>query len=196
MIISVSGKARAGKDEVGKALIEKGFMRIAFADALKDGVAAVFGLTHEQLYGDLKDEVDEFWQDTTRNILQKFGTECLRKGYRDDIWIKCVERAIKMHPGNWVITDARFPNEIEAIKSWGGFTLLVHRPGYESELSSDAKQHASETALDGYNDWDGIIFNEGTIEDLHHNAWEMICHLTNPEIKGGDKIKLKEFRHG
>lgn len=56
---------------------------------------------------------------------------------------------------NWIITDVRFPNEVQAIKDRGGLVFRVNR--VDVELSKD--QHESETALDSYTDWDGIILN-------------------------------------
>ena len=79
MILGLGFRARVGKGEVAKRLVEKhGFVEGAFADKLKKACAEIFGLDHSQLYGDNKDKVDPFWRDTPRNILQKVGTECLR----------------------------------------------------------------------------------------------------------------------
>lgn len=63
---------------------------------------------------------------------------------------------------NWVITDVRFPNEVEAIKDRSGIMIRINRP----ETDSNAGTHLSETALDDYQDWDIVINNNGTIEDL------------------------------
>lgn len=62
-IVGIAGKARSGKDTVAKYLIEEyGFKSISFATALKEGLGRrVFGLTDDQLYGDKKEVVDEFW---------------------------------------------------------------------------------------------------------------------------------------
>jgi len=174
MIIGLGFQARSGKDTVADFLVENhSFTKIAFADALKEGAAVIFGLDHDQLYGDKKDVVDEFWEDTPRNILQKMGTECMRRGYRDDLWVKCVERAIRLHELNWVITDVRFPNEAEAIKKWGGFLARVDRP--EAGLKSEAaKLHASETAMINYEGWDYVLTNDGTLLEAKANTAAML----------------------
>ena len=50
---------------------------------------------------------------------------------------------------NWIITDTRFPNEIEAIKKRGGITIRVNRDYVLTGGPEDPKkQHESETALD------------------------------------------------
>lgn len=62
------------------------------------------------------------------------------------------------HP-NWIITDMRFPNEMEAVELREGVTIKVVRPG------TAVGTHPSETALDDAY-FDHVISNDGTIEDL------------------------------
>lgn len=92
---------------------------------------------------------------------------------------KHIEESKNRFP-NWIITDLRFPNEFEAVKERGGICIKVNRPkklkvaidmdsmtraGKEA-YNAFIKEHESETALDGHQDWDYIIQNDGTIEDL------------------------------
>ena len=99
---------------------------------------------------------------------------------------------------NWIITDVRFPNEVAAVKAKSGINIRINRypksimsckPGenpkeiifnesnkshidlYKGEC---LRQHESETALDNYNDWDYIIENNGTIEDLIKKVKEIL----------------------
>lgn len=60
----------------------------------------------------------------------------------------------------WVITDVRFNNEAMSIKERGGLLLRVER----GERKVDA--HVSETELDDFPYFDGMIRNDGTIEEL------------------------------
>ena len=62
---------------------------------------------------------------------------------------------------NWIITDTRFPNELQAVKDKGGITIKVVRP----ETDYLAGDHASETALDK-SKFDYVIVNDGTMDDL------------------------------
>lgn len=64
---------------------------------------------------------------------------------------------------NWIITDMRFPNEIEDIRSRGGITIRVNR--YDITGQGKLNPHSSETALDDAK-FDYEIINDGTIEDL------------------------------
>ena len=74
---------------------------------------------------------------------------------------------------NWIITDVRFPNEAKAIKDRGGVVIRVNRPLERLGNSKLPKlrhtsitQHPSETALDDYDDFDYVIENDGTVQDL------------------------------
>lgn len=120
---------------------------------------------------------------TPRLLLQLLGTECGRKIIHPDIWVSAtfadyqpngapynslgdVFDDLKLCPSetkmpNWIISDVRFPNEAKAIKDKGGILIRVTRPGFE-----DTGQHLSEIALDSYDNFDHIIINDGTIEDL------------------------------
>jgi hypothetical protein len=173
MIIGLSGKARVGKGAVAKWLTDKhGFVEVAFADALKAACRTIFSLTHAQLYGDDKDRPDSFWNDTPRNILQLVGTECLRKGYRDDVWVKALERVIQREPArDYVVSDCRFENETTAIKRWGGKLVRIIRSDAPQIATSN---HASETALDGWADWDYALINNLTLDDLHAKVDTML----------------------
>ena len=66
------------------------------------------------------------------------------------------------HP-NWIITDMRFPNEMEAIVKRGGLTIKVIRPVEKSKTT--ARLHPSETALDKAT-FDYEIINDGSVDDL------------------------------
>ena len=80
---------------------------------------------------------------------------------------------------NWIITDMRFPNEMEAVKERKGITIRVVRPhGYTNPHTGEYKEmplsyHSSETALDE-SEFDYEILNDGTIEDLVEKVREVL----------------------
>jgi len=121
---------------------------------------------------------------TIRELLQKLGTEAMRDGLHTNVWVNalfadyhptndCQQHAdglfytdehgenevIPKYP-NWIITDMRFPNEMDAVKERGGITIRVVRPG-----RTLTGTHPSEIALDGFIMHYEII-NDGSIEDL------------------------------
>lgn len=64
-------------------------------------------------------------------------------------------------------------------------TIKVIRPDY-SDIKESQQKHVSETDLDNY-EFDHYIYNDGTIEDLHIKA----INLLNDILETHDKIKLE-----
>ena len=172
-VIGLSGYAGAGKDLVGALLAMRGFQRIAFGDALKDEVAEFIcsgetaptelsvGLqdalnsqfvTAEQVY-------EKPTSDLVRSILQQWGTE-YRRARDPQWWVRLANARLRKCVGQTVvITDARFQNEVDWVKSIGGEVWKVERPGV-TQLS-----HVSE-AVEGLTGIDRVITNSGMVYDL------------------------------
>lgn len=71
---------------------------------------------------------------TPRLLLQIIGTECIRDKVHPNAWVnalfsdyKDTDHIYEIKGSNWIITDMRFPNELEAVKSRGGITIRVDR---------------------------------------------------------------------
>jgi hypothetical protein len=207
MIIGVVGFAGSGKGTAGDILVrDYNFTKIAFADAVKDATAAIFGWPRQLLEGDtetsreFRETVDPWWAEalerpgfTPRLALQLMGTEAGRNVFHPDLWVKVVE--MKMDSlENTVITDVRFPNEIKAIQKSGGFVVRVTR-GPDPEWYDDAIQanafkdmklfsdkwdiHYSEWAWIGY-PFDYVLDNNGSLDMLKSQIIHMIKVFTGP----------------
>ena len=141
MIIGVCGLIGGGKGTVGDILVQNhGFQKISFADKLKDAVALMFDWDRDLVEGitdesrQWREKKDEFWSKETgreitpRLVLQEFGTECMRKGFFDGIWVSMVKNEILKNPNqNYVVPDVRFPNEGIMLNSLGGHVWRVRR---------------------------------------------------------------------
>jgi len=162
-VIALSGFARSGKDSAAITLVERfGFARVGFADALKEAAAAIYGFSSEQLYGDQKEVVDPHWEKSPRQILQELGMKV--REMDPETWIKAArvraERAIQNGAQGVAISDCRFPNELDAVKAWGGYAWRIVRPGV-----SAINAHISETALDDAT-FDRVLANDGTLRQF------------------------------
>jgi hypothetical protein len=174
MIIALGFAARVGKDTAADYLVKhQGFIKLAFANPLKEAVRLTHGYSDEQLYGNLKEVIDPFWGETPRQTLQRFGTDALRTYYRSDLWVMATKRKlVDMAGQNVVISDCRFPNEAEMIKGLGGFVVRINAT-FDGKQSIQTGQHSSELAMESYNDWDWAIKNDSTIESYYAKVQDM-----------------------
>ena len=215
MIIGICGLIGSGKGTVADFLVEqRGFTKISFADKLKDGVASVFGWDREMLEGNTdesrawREKVDPYWSTelgkpvTPRLVLQLFGTDCMRNGFYDGIWVSLVKQQLLSHPEtDFVIPDVRFENEADMIRSIGGKLWRVKRgddPEWwetaQTEMRQKAKQkespgivvakkmeekysdvHISEWAWANV-EFDATIDNNGSVEFLKNRV---LSHLVS-----------------
>jgi hypothetical protein len=196
MIIGICGFIGSGKDTIADYLVNfHEFRRESFASTLKDAVASVFGWDRTMLEGRTKvarewrEQVDPWWAErlsmptlTPRWVLQYWGTEVCRKSFHDDIWIASLENKLRNSKDDVVISDCRFPNEIQSIKNAGGMIIWVKRgelpDWYDTAVLANQghnvsaqelkmkKIHASETAWVG-TEFDFVLENNTSIDELY-----------------------------
>lgn len=134
---------------------------------------------------------------TPRLLLQLLGTECGRDIIHPNIWVNSLMSNYKAKVpekykgeyelSNWIITDTRFPNELQAVKDRGGISIRVTRSDFVDcthcgkTIKEQSKagcndiacyhqniipsKHESETALDNAT-FDYEVDNSGTIKEL------------------------------
>lgn len=171
MIIAISGKAGSGKDTVGtfiyKCLTSAKRTNIPFvfhfADTLKESLSHIFNCPIEEFYRNKNGIVDGF-NFTYREAMQKYGT-AIRDLFGDDVWAKALFKGYDpKFP--FIICDLRYKSELEYIKKKDPNAILirVNRPGIK------LMNHESEIDLDSYKDWNYIIDNNGTLEELEYKC--------------------------
>lgn len=185
MIVGFSGFARSGKDTAVEYLVrEHGFTRIAFADKLRDFLYALnpvvcanyehHGLVPTSgylgpVYSTVQEEIDKSgwdgyksgpFSDDIRRLLQRLGTEAGRQTLWDTIWIDAALNGLDSH-GKYAVSDARFFNEFDAIRDAGGQVWRIERPGI-----GPANDHASEMEAIDYPHFEGVLYNDSTIEEF------------------------------
>ena len=95
-LVGLTGLAGCGKDTLAEMVSNKGWVRVAYADALKDMCIDYLGLSKEDVYTqEGKVKYNEFWGMTNREILQKVGTDAMRTGFHSDVWIKIAQLKIQ-----------------------------------------------------------------------------------------------------
>ena len=208
MIIGVCGFIGSGKDTIADYLVNiHQYRRESFANTLKDAVACVFGWDRELLDGrtrqsrEWREQVDPWWSErlgmpelTPRWVLQYWGTEVCRVGFHDNIWVASLENKLRKTTDDIVISDCRFPNEIQAIKQAGGLVVRVKRGPepvwYEHAihynegvrrvgwaLGKDALQklnvHPSEYSWIG-TDFDAVLDNNDSMDHLFSQVKRLV----------------------
>ena len=170
MIIGLSGYARSGKDTVANYLIENhGFTRLAFADPMREALYALnpsLGTSRLSLQEVIDEHSWDGYKDTLfgeeiRVLLQRMGTEVGREMFGEHFWVDYLLNKALDIKGDVVISDVRFLNEAEAIHQANGQVWRVNRPGIEA-----ANSHASEIQMDSFSNFDVVITNDTTIEEL------------------------------
>jgi hypothetical protein len=164
ILIGLAGKAGSGKDTAAAYLRKTyGFSQSAFAGPLKSMLAAV-GI-HEPAR-DQKELPLPGWDFSYRKAAQTLGTEWGRD-LQGNFWLKLAENNIEMLqsvPVNLVqghaITDVRFENEAEMVRSKGG--VIIHIEGREYAVAA----HASEAGV-AVQPKDFIVRNDSTLEKLY-----------------------------
>lgn len=184
-IIGLTGHAQSGKDTAGKYLVENhGFTRIGLADAVKDCLYAlnprVPMFSDQDNYNGgfpLQAAVNSCGWDSCKNdngeirqLLQRMGTEVGRQIISETVWLDIASRKIKeLGPSaKVVITDIRFPNEAEWVRSLGGKVVRINRPGF-----GPVNDHASDARLSD-DLVDAEVNNAGTLDSFHLNIWRQV----------------------
>ena len=195
MIIGICGLIGSGKGIVADTLVEKhNFKKISFADKLKDGVASVFGWDRDMLEGETvesrewRETQDDFWTKETgrtitpRLVLQEFGTECMRNGFSDNIWVSLVKQEILNNPTvNFVIPDVRFKNEVEMVKKLNGQVWVVKRGAdpvwfrmYQDIGVEPQDVHRSEWEW-AQTDFNQVIYNDSDLDALNGQVQDRLA---------------------
>ena len=216
MIIGIVGHIGSGKDTVGNFIVKQSGRKDSFASPLKDLCSSIFGWPRELLEGDtfesreFRETPDIFWTRKTgidnftpRLALQLMGTDVLRDHFHNDIWINSLEYRLRkvFDKETIVITDARFTNELDLIKTLCGTIIWVQRDDlpewFETAVEANGGNvvskrimttryrdvHQSEWNWAGY-PVDHIIRNTGTLEDLENKTHQILEQIhKRPHLK-------------
>lgn len=164
-------------------VLNKSVVRLSFADQLKVNVVVKNDVAFEEVFLNKTEK--------TRQLLQEEGTD---NGRRSDpnIWVKYFDTWVKAFESKGVdaviVSDVRFRNEIDYIRSHNGLVFKVSAPmRNENRLTKECnnnptiynkiKNHSSECDLDdiSHDKYDIVLDNDtDEIDDKIINVYQAI----------------------
>lgn len=197
---------------------EYDFTRIAIADPMKRFVKALYreAFTDEDLWGP-SEKRSKFFEPagkTLRTMLQELGDK--GRQIDEDIWIRptmtdankmilsgrkaiglrytpqqgvvFVGGGVRVRCEGVCIPDCRYPNELDLIRSEGGFTVRVKRKS--AGLKGDEGLHPTETALDSMPDhaFDYVIDNNRSLSEFRA-AIQLVAKDARQRFARGATVK-------
>lgn len=145
---------------------------IPFAYHLKKCVADILNCPVKSLYLEaFKVQLIPWLSITVRQFLQRLGTE-VGRNIDPDIWIKAFDHQFGglINLDDLIIPDVRFVNEANYVKDHNGILLQTNR-------GSQTDFHQSEVDLNGYEKFDHILNNNGTLKELFENVKNIVINL-------------------
>ena len=161
-IVALSGKQFSGKDTVAKILLEKltSFTRVGIGDAIKIEYGKQKNLTFDEI-------------------------ETNKSQYREDL-IELGNKGRAISPNYWlekiveldfdvIVPDMRVKDELEILKNAGALTIRVEASKKIRALRGEfvKEDDPTETALDDVSDWDFVIRNDSSYDDLKVRALKL-----------------------
>jgi len=183
ILIGISGKKGVGKDLLASFLKQKyGFVNIPFAHELKAAVRRDFGFTLDHTDGALKEQPTSFFREiisqestdprseywTPKEIMIAYGQ--FFRQFDRNYWVKKTFdriQQIRMFQNYGAdqrvsISDVRFRNEADHIKSQGGILVRLERKP-ELNIYKEESMDISETELDDYQGFDFVCPKQSNI---------------------------------
>lgn len=159
-IIILTGKAQSGKNETANIIkkeLEKQNKKtiiISYAKYLKDYAKKITNWNGSE-------------KTKPRELLQQLGVELIKNQIDENMLINRIKEDIRVYEYFFdviIISDARFVNEIEQVKTKN--TTVIKIDGKENKLTKEQKNHITETALNNYDQYDYTIENKTTKQNL------------------------------
>lgn len=166
-IIIFSGKQYSGKDTAAKILMDElpNFKRCAMGDIIKLEYGKLNNVTYEEI---------EANKPKYRQGLIDLGN--WGRAQNKDYWLE----KIIAQEGNIVVTDVRIKHEYELFKSVGAISIRIET---ERDLREQrggklvGEDDVTEVDLDDIKDWDFIINNNGSYEELKQAILKIVNKL-------------------
>ena len=169
-IIILSGKAQSGKNYCASIISdyygELGLKTIviSYAFYLKVYAKNVLGWDGNE-------------KTKPRDFLQQVGVELIKNNINPNMLVDRIIDDIKVYSYFYdviVINDARFVDEIDVVKNNFSNVFVIHIDGKENSLTDAQRCHSTETGLDDYNDYDSVIMNNCSRDELKDKIYNVL----------------------
>lgn len=155
-IILITGHAREGKTTLANKLSERfDICASALADPLKEITYDLFNLFEKDIPS-TKEEI--------RPYFQKIGTDICRKRLGNNIWCIVLENLFNGRD-KYIISDIRFPNEVEYFRSkYDALIIRVKNKYINNYLNHESEKYIDDIKYDyiyhiGVNDEDERLYD-------------------------------------
>lgn len=138
---------------------------------------------------------DKYWM-SLREILVYVGTYVLQHEINRNIFVNVVQNKIKEHAfqndnlSYVIITDNRFTHELEFLRKNNGITIQVRRDSVQQ------LDNIAEHELDNESEYDYIVENNGSYDDLFEQIWNIVkndVEFENKTISLGTRDDINNY---
>lgn len=176
-IYIISGKARSGKDTTADIISEY------YSLKSKKSITLSYGYYIKE-YAKKVSDWDGSDDTKPRTLLQTLGTEIIRNKIDSMFFIERMIGDIKVYSYFFdviIISDARVKAEITTIKKNFDDVIDIHieRDDFDNGLTDEQKNHPTENALNDFEEYDYIVKNNGSIDELKSNIINIIEEVDN-----------------
>lgn len=187
-IVAFGHRSSVGKDTSAKFLdtelrVRKPGIKIkkvSFASPLKDVTYRMFSWTgikppihYENHREDRKIIIPALGMDIVQ-LWVKMGN-LIRKEFHPEVWINAAL------DGNGfdviLISDLRYPNEVDKVRSLGGLIYKINRP------DAEIRDTEADNALEGWDGWDGTFTNDAGLKRLNEQMVSLAEELLNGPLR-------------
>ena len=170
-VFVIAGKSGSGKGEVAK------FINEYYIYKLQKNVVTSYS-KYLKLFAQELTDWDGVSENKPRDFLQSFGTKI--RNYDKRFFTKRMIEDVAVYEldgvDNIIISDARMPDEIDEIRNNFDdvYAIYVENQFSPSKLTVEQQAHITETALEGYNDFDYVLSNDNNIEELKNKVFKYL----------------------
>ena len=169
-LIGLAGRAGSGKSTIARLLCEQhAFVEVSLAEPIKRALAAMLDLHPAYLEDPAGRETRLGWLGNTsvQRLMQTLDIGWGRQMIADDIWPTLARRRIerltaqaeRLHISGIVVSDLRFDNEADLVRSLGGTVWHIVRP------APPVQAHSSEAGI-AAQPGDRTLDNTGPVDRL------------------------------